>query len=119
MGMPFCGGRKWNQLAEKGAGECGGRTLNKRADTERDRDRQTQSNKAKKQKYTMQGRDGKSTACATKMTCDRKCHRERGRKSNQATRSQRTRETGKQGQTHLQAPRFLEARAASAFSGGQ
>ena len=72
-----------------------------------------------KKKPVAQGRDGKSTACATKMTCDRKCHRERGRKSNQATRSQRTRETGKQGQTHLQAPRFLEARAASAFSGGQ
>ena len=42
----------------------------------------------------MLDRDAKSRACAAKMTSDSKCYRGRGRKSNQATWSEMTRQTG-------------------------
>lgn len=72
--------------------------------------------KIKNKKCVMQDRDGQSRACAAKMTSDSKCHRGRGRKSNQASGMKRL---DRQGQTHLQASRFLEVGAASAFSGDQ
>jgi hypothetical protein len=102
MGMSFCGGRKWNQLAEKGVEECRRRTLNKRADK-----KEIKTHKAtqiKNQKCVMQDRDGKSRACAAKMTSDRKCHRGRGRKSNQAARSEVTRQTGADTLASIQVP---------------
>ena len=52
----------------------------------------------------MQDRDGKSRACAAKMTSDRKCHRGRGRKSNQAARSEVTRQTGADTLASIQVP---------------
>ena len=56
MGMPFCGGRKWNQLTEKGVEECRGGTLNKKtADIKRSR--LTQSNKNKKTTVRHNSRD--------------------------------------------------------------
>ena len=65
MGMPFCGGRKWNQLTEKGVEECRGRTLNKKtADIKRSR--LTQSNKNKKPKMYHAGQRCKEQSMCSK-----------------------------------------------------
>lgn len=71
--------------------------------------------KMKNQKCVMQDRDGQGRACAAKMTSDSKCHRGRGR----AIKLPGVKRLDRQGQTHLQASRFLEVGAASAFSGDQ
>lgn len=60
--------------------------------------------KMKNQKCVMQDRDGQGRACAAKMTSDSKCHRGRGRKSNQASGSETTRQTGADTLASVQVP---------------
>ena len=96
----------WEKM--ESAGRESGRGM-QRKDTEqesrqnRDQDRH-KATQIKNQKCVMQDRDGKSRACAAKMTSDRKCHRGQGRKSNQAARSEVTRQTGADTLASIQVP---------------